>query len=97
MDTDVRSFEDLTRSLSGLAEYTVVDAHDSAGPGLSVTVRRSRADAACPAYGEFSFRVKSCSTSTVRDATCRDFSRGLGERLALTADRVATERPLGHQ
>lgn len=65
MDTDVRSFEDLTRSLSGLAEYTVVDADDTAAAGLSVTVRRTRTDAAC---GEFSFRVKSWRTSTVRDA-----------------------------
>lgn len=68
MDTDVRSFEDLTRSLSGLAEYTVVDADDAGVAGLNVTVRRTRAEAACPACGEFSFRVKSCRTSTVRDA-----------------------------
>lgn len=59
--------EVLSRVLTGLGEYTVLDAME--GPeGLVVEVIATRAEAPCPACGTFSDRVKSYRTSRVIDS-----------------------------
>jgi transposase len=70
MDTDVKRFDDVTRALTGLSDYTVVDAVTSEVEGLAVTVQLTASEAPCPECGEYSKRVKSCRTSIVRDAPC---------------------------
>ena len=57
---------DVTRVLSGLGEFEVTGAVESAG-GLEVSVRVARPDAARPRCGVFSRRVKEYRTQRVRD------------------------------
>ena len=68
MDIDVNRFDDVTRALTGLADYMVVEAVTGGEEGLVVTVQLTAPEAPCPDCGEFSKRVKSCRTSIVRDA-----------------------------
>ena len=70
MDIDVKRFDDVTRALTGLADYMVVEAVTGGEEGLVVTVQLTAPEAPCPDCGEYSTRVKSCRTSLVRDAPC---------------------------
>jgi len=67
VDDQARS-EELTRALTGLEEYVVLAATESAEGGLVVAVMATRVEAACPACGTFSDRVKSYRTCTVTDS-----------------------------
>ena len=58
---------DVTRVLSGLEDFEVIGAVETAAGGLEVSVRVGRADAACPRCGVFSSRVKEYRTQRVRD------------------------------
>ena len=70
MDIDVKRFDDVTRALTGLPDYTVVEALTTGEEGLVVTVQLASPEAPCPECGEYSKRVKSCRSSLVRDAPC---------------------------
>lgn len=59
---------DVTRVLVGLDEYEVLDAVDSDGGELVVTVQVARGEAPCPRCGVFSGRVKQRRIQRVRDA-----------------------------
>lgn len=58
---------DVTRALSGLEDFEVTDAVETAAGGLEVSVRVARPVAACPRCGTFSGRVKEYRTQRVRD------------------------------
>ena len=58
---------DVTRVLSGLEDFEVIGAVETAAGGLEVSVRVGRRDAACPRCGVFSSRVKEYRTQRVRD------------------------------
>ena len=58
---------DITRVLSGLEDFEVTGAVETAAGVLEVSVRVARPDAACPRCGVFSGRVKEYRTQRVRD------------------------------
>ena len=63
---------DVTRALSGLEDFEVTDAVETAAGGLEVSVRVRRPAAACPRCGTFSSRVKEYRTQRVRDGLSYD-------------------------
>ena len=68
---DETTADDVARVLTGLGEYTVLEAMETP-EGLVVEVIATRAEAPCPGCGTFSGRVKSYRTSTEVCLTLRD-------------------------
>ena len=67
MSIDCKPFDDVTRALTGLGEYTTLIAER--GEVLVVSVIATRPEAACPRCGEFSVAVKSAIVREVRDVS----------------------------
>jgi transposase len=62
-----RDADAVLRAVTGLEDYTIIDAAETGG-WLVIDVERTRREAPCPACGTFSGRVKSRRTSLVIDA-----------------------------
>lgn len=60
--------DEVTRALTGLADYVVVAATDDPVEGLVIDVVARRCEAPCPGCGVFSARVKSVRAAMVTDA-----------------------------
>jgi transposase len=78
MTDDVTSRDALARVLTGLADYSVLDAQEADGE-LLVTVIATSTSAPCPGCGEFSVHVKSLRSQIVRDVS----HAGRGVRLVV--------------
>ena len=80
MTVDAIACETLVRVLTGLSEYIVLHATELNNE-LVVEVIAKRSDAPCPGCGEFSSRLKSVRTQTVRDVP------SAGRRCTLTVHK----------
>ena len=66
MTIDVMPFDALTRGLTGLSEYTILHASE-VNNELVIEVIATRTEAPCPGCGEFSTRIKTVRSQSVRD------------------------------
>ena len=74
MDIDVKRFDDVTRALTGLPDYTVTEALTSSEEGLVVTVQLAASEAPCPVCGGAGLRRPNAFQTAPTIAVARFYS-----------------------